>query len=303
MPDTLNLRIAARLDEVAQLLTEQGANRFRAEAYARAADTVRGLPRSVREILDAEGLPGLERLPAIGESLARSIRAMAFTGRLPMLDRLRGEADPEALLASVPGVGRRFAERLHRDLGLHTLEDMEQAAHDGRLAAVPGFGAKRLAGVRDALAMRLGRVRWPLPPGAEPPGVPDLLAVDAEYRRKAAAGTLRRIAPRRFNPAGRAWLPVLHTERGGREYTALFSNTARAHALGRTRDWVVLYVDGARAEHQYTVITARQGVLKGKRVVRGREPECGRYYATAAARGSARRRPPAATAGQRGGVP
>jgi hypothetical protein len=88
--------------------------------------------------------------------------------------------------------------------------------------------------------------------------------------------------PRRFNPERRSWLPVLHTRRGPRQYTALFSNTARAHELGRTRDWVVIYYDGAGGERQCTVITAAHGSLAGRRIVRGREAECARYYARAA---------------------
>ena len=55
-----------------------------------------------------------------------------------------------------------------------------------------------------------------------------LLSIDEEYREKAARNELVTIAPRRFNPTGAAWLPVLHTERDSRHYTALFSNTARA---------------------------------------------------------------------------
>jgi putative hydrolase len=98
--------------------------------------------------------------------------------------------------------------------------------------------------------------------------------VDREYRSRAGAGELPMIAPRRFNPRREAWLPILHTERGPRHYTALFSNTARAHALGRTRDWVVIYADGALGERQWTVVTALSGVLRGQRVVRGREREC-----------------------------
>ena len=81
-----------------------------------------------------------------------------------------------------------------------------------------------------------------------------------------------------MNPERVAWLPVLHTDRGDRHYTALFSNTPRAHALGRTHDWVVLYADGTREERQYTVVTAFRGILKGRRVVRGREAECAEYY-------------------------
>jgi putative hydrolase len=113
--------------------------------------------------------------------------------------------------------------------------------------------------------------------------VEELLSVDREYRTKASRGELKLIAPRRFNPAGEAWLPVLHTTRGDHEYTVLFSNTARAHQFRRTRDWVVLYVDGALHERQFTVITAMRGALQGKRIVRGRELECAQHYARRAA--------------------
>ena len=93
--------------------------------------------------------------------------------------------------------------------------------------------------------------------------------------RKAAAASLRTIAPKRFNPSGEAWLPVLHAQRGEWHFTALYSNTARAHELGRTRDWVVIYYyDGDHVEGQCTVVTESRGALAGKRVVRGREEEC-----------------------------
>lgn len=107
------------------------------------------------------------------------------------------------------------------------------------------------------------------------PDVDTLLDVDREYREKAAAGTLRRIAPRRFNPLAEAWLPILHCQRGDWQFTALFSNTARAHALGKTADWVVLYFHSDHGpEGQRTVVTETTGPLQGQRVVRGREPEC-----------------------------
>jgi hypothetical protein len=115
--------------------------------------------------------------------------------------------------------------------------------------------------------------------------VDELLDVDREYRAAARAGRLHRIAPRRFNPDRRAWLPVMHTWRNGRHYTALFSNTARAHALGHTLDWVVLYWDTHHGQQQHTVVTATTGPLVGQRVVRGRELECEVYYG--AARGPA----------------
>jgi DNA polymerase (family X) len=268
-----NTAIAARLEELAALLETQEASGFRVRAYRRAAETVRALERPVGQILRTDGLAGLERLPTVGTTIARAIRDLVEIGRLPMLDRLRGESDSITVLSSVPGIGRILAERLHHDYGIDTLEDLEAAAHDGRLAAIPLIGAKRLRGVREALSSRLARV--PRSTAATAPAeVAELLDVDHEYRRRAAEGSLRTIAPRRFNPRRLAWLPVLHTIRGERHYTALYSNTARAHELGRTHDWVVIYVDGGRGERQYTVVTARRGALAGKRVVRGREAEC-----------------------------
>jgi len=282
MAEILNVEIAQRLREVAALLHEQGANPFRVQAYRHAADIVQRLDRPAAEIVQADGMDGLRKLPGIGESLARSIRDLVLTGRLPMLDRLRGETDHVAVLASVPGIGEAMAKRLHHDLSIDTLEELESAAHDGRLSEIEGIGPKKLAGIIDSLASRLGRVRGRAGaaahgPASEPPAA-ELLDVDREYREKAAAGSLRTIAPRRFNPAGEAWLPVLHTQRGPRHYTALFSNTARAHQLGKTRDWVILYFDEGDGERQHTVITAHREPMKGRRIVRGREPECETHY-------------------------
>ncbi len=240
------------------------------------------LDRPVTELLEAEGMEGLRKLRGIGESLARSIGDLGRTVRLPMLERLRGEADPVALLASVPGIGPALARRLHHDLGIDTLEELETAAHDGRLVELAGIGEKKLAGIVDSLASRLERVRQrterPAAPGFHEPSITELLEVDREYREKAVAGTLHRIAPRRFNPSHEAWLPVMHTQRGERHYTALFSNTARAHQLGQTRDWVILYYDDGTWERQCTVITAQRDPLKGQRIVRGRESDCEAYY-------------------------
>src|SRR3954470_1170387 len=226
-----NNEIARRFDEVATLLNEQDDNPYRVQAYRRAAQTLRQLRQPVTEVVQAEGEAGLRKLPGIGEGLARAIVELLLTGRLPILDRLRGEHDPVALLASVPGIGKALAARLHTELGIDSLEELEHAAHEGRLIGVVGIGKKRRAGILDSLATRLGRARRRLFTSDQPP-VAELLDVDREYREKAVAGLLRTIAPRRFNPRRVAWLPILHTLRGKRHYTALFSHTARAHQTG-----------------------------------------------------------------------
>lgn len=275
---TTNGQIARRLDELANLLEAQGSNPFRVNAYRRGAMVISGLQEPVSEIYEREGAEGLEQLPHIGHTLAIAVRALVETGRLPLLEHLRGEIDPVLLLQSVPGIGRIQAERLHHDLGIDTLEELESAAHDGRLASVAGFGSKRVAGIIDSLASQLGRVhRLEGGSGGDVP-VEELLDVDREYRDGVRASTLPTIAPRRFNPDKRAWLPILHTQRGDRHYTAMFSNTARAHRLGTTLDWVILYQEGASGAHQCTVVTSRQGPLEGQRIVRGREAECREFF-------------------------
>jgi hypothetical protein len=268
-----NQRIAERLREAAALLEAQDASPFRAGAYRRAADVVARTEKPLREMFEREGREGLQALPGIGAGISSAIAEMLITGRWSQLERLRGGAEPEALLRAVPGIGPELARTIHEVLQVETLEALEIAAHDGRLESLPMVGSRRAAMIRASLAAMLGR-RPPRAPG-KLPGVDLLLDVDREYRHKAAAGKLTLIAPKRFNPEGKAWLPVLHTRRGEWHFTALFSNTARAHELKRTDDWVVIYYyDGDHREGQCTVVTQARGPCAGERVVRGREAEC-----------------------------
>jgi hypothetical protein len=271
------------LEEVADLLEAQDANPFRVRAYRRAADTVRGLKGPVHQILKAEGIGGLMQLPGIGRSLAHAIEHLVRAGRLPLLERLRGEDAAERIFATVPNIGAGLACRIHERLGIETLAELEAAANDGRLAQVPGMGRKRIRAVRESLAGRFGRRRrqerfLDQQQSARQVPVAELLDIDDQYRRLAKQGKLPRIAPRRFNPTGEAWLPVLHTERGDWHYTALFSNTARAHELGTTHDWVVIYRDDNNDHGRWTVITAHYGRMRGRRIVCGREQECEAHY-------------------------
>lgn len=295
-PPPDNGQLADRLDEIAELLDAQQANPYRAQAYRRAAETLRGLEKPVHEILALEGTAGLTELPGIGPSLARSLDRLAKTGRLPLLEQLRGVFGPEEKLATVPGIGPKTAARIHQSLGIETLVDLQAAAYDGRLAQVPGMGTKRLRAVRESLAgrfrrpPRLARSRAAAP--QDPVLIEELLSVDEEYRRKAEADRLLRVAPRRFNPGRKAWLPILRTRRGDRDYTALYSNSARAHELDALRDWVIIYRTsqggggqgggGQSGGGQWTVMTSRFGPLEGRRIIRGLEQECADHYARGA---------------------
>ena len=265
----------------ADLYEQQGDNPFRVAAYRRAAQTIASIPERAERIVQRDGVAGLVKLSGVGEGIARAIYEIVATGRWSQLERLQGTLDPIHLFQTLPGVGPTLAGQIHDELGVDTLEALELAAYDGRLQQVSGMGPRRCSAVRAALGKVLSRrgIRQQLEPRVAPP-IADLLAVDREYREKARLGSLPTIAPRRFNPHGEAWLPVMHAKRGQWHYTALFSNTERAHRLGRTRDWVVIYFyDDDHREGQRTVVTEIRGPSAGLRVIRGMEEQTRRYYA------------------------
>jgi hypothetical protein len=271
-----NSAVAERLREAAVLLQAQGASPYRVRAYREAAQSVEGMARDVRAVFDAGGVKALDALPKVGLGIASAIAEMLVRGRWAMLDRLRGLSDPVVLLRTVPGIGESLAELIHHRLNVDSLEQLEQAAHDGRLSALPQVGERRAASIRASVAAMLGRPfeRTLERPRAEP-DVATLLSVDREYRERSARGELKLIAPRRFNPDAAAWLPILHTKRGDWHFTAIYSNTALAHKLGRIHDWVVVYYyDADHVESCATIVTEHRGPLAGQRVVRGREDEC-----------------------------
>lgn len=268
-----NAAIAAKLRDYSELLEQQGEDGFRQRAYVRAAEMVAGLDRPLGDILREGGRDGLVALPGIGKGIAGAIAEMIETGRWAQLDRLRGEMAPEKLFRTIPGIGPELAARLAEDGHLETLEDLEAALHLGQLN-VKGFGPRRRAMIAAALAERLGRPLAPRAAETPAPPVEMILEVDELYRKRAAAGALRTIAPKRFNPSGEAWLPIMHARHDDWHFTALYSNTLLAHQLDKTRDWVVIYYHlGDQPEGRCTVVTETRGPNAGKRVVRGRETE------------------------------
>ncbi|MEX2466155.1 MAG: helix-hairpin-helix domain-containing protein [Gemmatimonadota bacterium] len=270
--------LADVLERIAELLELREANPFRVGSYRAAAREIRALDRAAWRLHEEGGRPALREIPGVGEGISAVIEELLETGNSRLVERLEEEASPELAFQRLPGVGPTLASRIHDELGVHTLEDMERTAHDGRLEELHGIGRKRAEGIRDALAGILGRAGRRAP-SREPP-VSLFLEIDEAYRSAAEADALPRIAPRRFNPEGRRWLSLLETERSGWDITALFSNTHRAHELGRTRDWVVIYYHRDGNDGQCTVVTSNFPGLEGRRVVRGREPECREYYAS-----------------------
>jgi len=154
--------IAAILSEIAVLSELNGENAFRARAFASAARKLEGTDADL-SLLAREGR--LTSLPGIGAGIAETIRELVETGRSGLYEELRS-ATPIGLfeVMRVPGLGPKRVHTLHRDLGIDSLDALEAAAVDGRIAGAPGFGArtvgKVLEGIR-AVRARMQLRRFP----------------------------------------------------------------------------------------------------------------------------------------------
>ena len=273
-----NRFVADKLEDVARLLEQQDASPFRVRAYRNAASYLRDLAHPVRHDYERAGKRGLDDLPTIGQSIAATVAEILDTGASSLLERLRGTTDPEEVLQTVPMIGPELARRIHQELDIETLEALEVAAHDGRLATIKGIGPRRAESLRHSLSDMLARRRpRRVLQDRQQPSIADILFVDQSYRSNLDG--LPMIKPRRFNPTGEGRLPILHVERDGWQFTALFSNSPAAHRFGRNRDWVVIYFERVdQPEGQVPVVTEHGGPLDGKRVIRGQEKACEAYY-------------------------
>ncbi|MEO6237137.1 MAG: DNA polymerase/3'-5' exonuclease PolX [Vicinamibacterales bacterium] len=143
-----NLAIARVLAEIGDLLEIKGDNPFKIRAYRNAADTIAHETRDVAALSAAERL----ELPAIGQDLAAKIVELVDTGAVRYHQDLLQQFPPTILdLLHLQGVGPKTVARLYGDLGVRTLEELEQAARDGRIRAMKGMGARKEALILKAL--------------------------------------------------------------------------------------------------------------------------------------------------------
>ncbi|MBM3285004.1 MAG: DNA polymerase III, partial [Candidatus Aminicenantes bacterium] len=136
-----NSDIAEILSRVADYLDIKGENPFRIRAYRNASRTISSLSRNVADMVEAGD--DLTRLPGIGADLAEKIREIVRTGTLPLLEELKQELSPElSALMEIPGLGPRRVKALYDKLGIRTVEELLQAAEEGEIRGLAGFGAK-----------------------------------------------------------------------------------------------------------------------------------------------------------------
>jgi DNA polymerase (family 10) len=144
-----NVSIAATLDEYAALLELAGASVYSARAYRRAAQLIRGLPVPVDELVQSGRV---KELHGIGAGIEARLRELVQTGRIAELDELRRETSPElAALCRMHGFSARLGSQIATALGIRTVEELREAAAEGRLREVPGVGPRTEERIRAAL--------------------------------------------------------------------------------------------------------------------------------------------------------
>jgi DNA polymerase (family 10) len=132
-----NQEIASVLYEIADLLELKGVE-WKPRAYRKAAQSVETLGEPIVAIYERGEL---RKIPGIGESISEKIQEMIEQGKLQYLEDLRSEF-PEGVreLENIEGVGPKTALTLHAKLGIQTIDDLEKAARQGKIASLKGFG-------------------------------------------------------------------------------------------------------------------------------------------------------------------
>jgi len=135
-----NAEIAEVFSDIADLLELKGENPFKVRAYRKAVLSIKDLPVEVEQLVNENRL---KEIPGVGEAIARKIVELVTTGSLRFYDKLRAEF-PEGIkdLLNIPGVGPRTAMLFYTGLGIKSVDELEAAILDGRVARLPHMGEK-----------------------------------------------------------------------------------------------------------------------------------------------------------------
>ncbi len=192
-PEALDNRAIARiLEDVSVMLEITGDNPFRARAFANAARAIEALTDDVRALVARDALRNVR---GIGKSIHADIESLIARGTFDLLDALRQEV-PDGVLEMfrVPGMGPKKIRAVVEQLGVRSIDELERAARDGRLASLPGFGAKTESAIVDAIErLRRYAERHLVDEATEAARLMEAaVAGAAGVRRTLVAGSLRR---------------------------------------------------------------------------------------------------------------
>ena len=145
-----NAEIAQALDELGDLYELDGVVVYRVVAYRQAAKAVRESAVAVEQ-LAAQGR--LTELKGVGKTIEEKIEALLETGEIPAAAKLKGKFPPTLVqLTRLPGLGAKTARKLYDELGIASIEDLREAAEQGKLRSIAGLGPKLERNILAALA-------------------------------------------------------------------------------------------------------------------------------------------------------
>ncbi len=184
--------LAEVLEEIALLLELKGENPFKIRAYRQGAETVRNFDGEIVALAEKNELTGIK---GIGEALRDKLHELASTGKLEFHEKLRAEF-PAGLfeLFDVQGLGPKKVKALYDALGISSVADLKAACNAGKVAELPGFGAKTQTKILEAIAHRESFADTFLLGGITPlvEEITGLLRLHPEISRVAVAGSYRR---------------------------------------------------------------------------------------------------------------
>ena len=152
--------VAQILEQISRLLELKGENPFKIRAYVNAARALDTLGGDLEKMIEEDRLREVE---GIGKAIAEKITTLIRTGRLEYYEKLRDEFPPEIfVLFELQGLGARKIKALYETLGISSITRLERACREGKIAALPGFGAKTSENLLKAIEQRtksLGQFR------------------------------------------------------------------------------------------------------------------------------------------------
>jgi len=147
-----NREVSDTLDEFARILELKNANPFKIRAFENAARSVQSLSKNLENIYTSGGVDALKELDGIGDSISKLIAEYYETGEMEELEGLKEEI-PVGLLdmIQIEGLGPKSVTKLHKNLGISSIEELEKAAKSGEIAKLSGFGKKSVENILDGI--------------------------------------------------------------------------------------------------------------------------------------------------------
>jgi DNA polymerase (family 10) len=158
--------ISRTLDEISRYIQLSDPNPFKAKAFEKAARAVENIEGDVDALIESGAIYDVS---GVGKATGKVVEELARTGKSEYLEELRAQYPPGIFeLLRVPKLGLKKIGQLYTDLGIASIDDLEAAARDGRIAKLKGFGAKTAEHILKGVGFaRLRESSFLLPVGIE----------------------------------------------------------------------------------------------------------------------------------------